>query len=45
MLSSKSWTDAASDVRPNTSPARAEAIAPASVSPASATILALPAVS
>ena len=34
MLSSKSWTDAASDARPNTSPARAEAIAAASVSSA-----------
>jgi hypothetical protein len=45
VLSSKSWTEAASDVRPNTSPAFADAIAPASVRPASATILALPAVS
>ena len=45
MLSSKSWIDEASGVRPKTSPARADAIAAASVDPASATILALPAVS
>jgi hypothetical protein len=45
MLSSKSCTDEASAVRPKTSPARADAIAAASVSPLSATIFALPAVS
>ena len=45
MLSSKSCTEAASDTRPNTSPARADAMAAASVSWPSAIILALPAVS
>src|SRR5215471_5856110 len=41
MLSSKSWTDEASEARPNTSPARCDAIAAASSAPESATIFAL----
>ena len=45
MLSSKSWIDDASGASPNTSPARADAIAAASSSRSSATIFALPAVS
>ena len=45
MLSLKSWMDDARGLRPNTSPARAEAIAAASSSRSSATSFALPAVS